>query len=103
MGQRISMPVLQSQQARAALGPVVVDALVATPFLHAGLLELLFEATPLVAARHALQLSAARGNRPYMIAIHFRAGNRSPQKWNDPPRHQMSELHQFLDCAAIVE
>lgn len=71
--------------------------------MHADLLELLFEPTPLVAGRFARVHEAAHNGRKHLIAIHFRAGNRSPERWSDPPRHQLSDLDLFLNCAATVE
>lgn len=102
--QRVTAEVLQSSEARAALAPSrVASRLLATPYLHADLLELLFEPSQLLAARHQQVSAVARGGRRHLLAIHFRAGNRSPDKWQDPPRHQLSELDAFLECAAIVE
>ena len=39
---------------------------------------------------------------PY-ISIHFRAGNESSSRWRDPPRHALSELDTFLECAQKLE
>merc|ERR1711959_28550 len=66
-------------------------------------LELLFEPSPLLAMRHARVHEAARGGRRHLLAIHFRAGNQSPNRWSDPPRHQLSDLDAFLRCAQRVE
>jgi hypothetical protein len=39
------------------------------------------------------------GNEPF-LSIHFRAGNGSPENWNDPARHSLeTDLGQFLHCA----
>lgn len=101
--QRTTIETLRSPEARAMLGPRMVDDLMSLPFLHAELLEMLFEPSALVAKRHEALASAARGNRKRLIAIHFRAGDRSPERWRDPPRHPLSELDRFLDCALLVE
>ena len=42
-------------------------------------------------------------NGPPFLAIHFRVGNGSPQKWNDPARHSVEALEIFLNCASIAE
>ncbi|CAK0890125.1 unnamed protein product, partial [Prorocentrum cordatum] len=101
--QRISAPLLRSPEARAALGAGAAAELLATPWLHADLMEVLFEPSPLLAARYAKVSSAARNGRRRLLAIHFRAGNRSPERWSDPPRHALADLEAFLLCAAEVE
>ena len=39
---------------------------------------------------------------PY-LAMHFRAGNESQGRWNDPARHSLSDLDMFLHCANLAE
>ena len=41
--------------------------------------------------------------RQHLLAIHFRAGDKSPDRWVDPPRHGLGEFGAVLDCAASVE
>eukprot|EP00927_Polykrikos_kofoidii_P034893 TRINITY_DN29507_c0_g1_i1.p1 TRINITY_DN29507_c0_g1~~TRINITY_DN29507_c0_g1_i1.p1 ORF type:complete len:958 (-),score=126.16 TRINITY_DN29507_c0_g1_i1:52-2877(-) len=101
--QRITMPLLQSAEARAKLGPSTVSLLLTAPYLHAELTDLLFEPSPLLSLRHAHVHAAARNGRRYLLAIHFRAGNRSPGRWKDPPRHRIEDLNAFLDCAVSAE
>jgi hypothetical protein len=49
-----------------------------------------------------MMAASARSVKPF-ISIHFRTGNGSPKVWYDPPRHQLSALMDFLDCAGFVE
>jgi len=101
--QRVTLPILQNAEARTLLGPAVTDNLLAQPYLHAELLELLFEPTPLLASRAFAVLDAARAGRKRLVAIHFRSGDRSAGRWQDPPRHALSELDLFFDCAEAAE
>eukprot|EP00928_Gymnodinium_smaydae_P053892 TRINITY_DN37785_c0_g1_i2.p1 TRINITY_DN37785_c0_g1~~TRINITY_DN37785_c0_g1_i2.p1 ORF type:complete len:870 (-),score=123.91 TRINITY_DN37785_c0_g1_i2:26-2635(-) len=100
--QRVTAAVLQSTVARNRLGTLAAK-LLATPFLHAELFDLLFEPTPLLAQRHAEVKASALAGRQRLLAVHFRAGDRSPQRWKDPPRHSLGDLEAFLACAASVE
>jgi len=101
--QRVTMPVLHSAEARTGFTAPVADGLLALPFLHAELLELLLEPTPLLANRHAALRKATLAGHRHLVAVHFRAGDRSPERWSDPPRHSLSELDVFLDCAREAE
>lgn len=100
--QRVSPAVLQSKEAQSLMGPLAAQ-LLKTPYLHAALLELLFEPSQLLAARHAEVLEAAKLGRKRLIAVHFRAGDKSPNRWSDPPRHGLSDLEGFLGCAQGLE
>ncbi|CAE7723648.1 unnamed protein product [Symbiodinium sp. CCMP2456] len=77
--QRVSPAVLQSKEAQSLMGPLAAQ-LLKTPYLHAALLELLFEPSQLLAARHAEVLEAAKLGRKRLIAVHFRAGDKSPNR-----------------------
>ncbi|CAE7407608.1 unnamed protein product [Symbiodinium natans] len=100
--QRVSPAVLVSKEAQSLMGPLATQ-LLKMPYLHAALLELLFEPSQLLAARHAEVLEAAKLGRPRLIAVHFRAGDQSPNRWSDPPRHGLSDLEGFLGCAQGLE
>lgn len=100
--QRLTMEILRSTEARALMGTLAED-LAGIPFLHAELLELLFEPTTLLAERFADHWRVATGGRHHVVAIHLRTGNGSPEKWHDPPRHKLSDLNLCIECAALVE
>lgn len=69
------------------------------PALHSYLFQMLFAPSPALQARlNARDLPAGR-----RIGLHFRAGDQMPQNWKDPPRHPLSELDEFLDCAESLE
>eukprot|EP00933_Yihiella_yeosuensis_P031942 TRINITY_DN25533_c0_g1_i1.p1 TRINITY_DN25533_c0_g1~~TRINITY_DN25533_c0_g1_i1.p1 ORF type:complete len:710 (-),score=87.62 TRINITY_DN25533_c0_g1_i1:74-1966(-) len=40
---------------------------------------------------------------PPLIALHFRSGDQSPTRWQDPPRHSLDSLAELLACAREVE
>eukprot|EP00811_Abedinium_folium_P003383 NODE_1310_length_2526_cov_10.775740.p1 GENE.NODE_1310_length_2526_cov_10.775740~~NODE_1310_length_2526_cov_10.775740.p1 ORF type:complete len:828 (-),score=210.43 NODE_1310_length_2526_cov_10.775740:41-2221(-) len=101
--ERVTAPLLDSPTARALMGSATADALLSMPYLHADLLELLFEPSPLLAQRFAQVSSAAYVGRTRLIAMHLRVGNRSPHRWLDPARHSLSDLDALFDCASKIE
>lgn len=100
--QRVTAAVLQSPEAQALMGPTAKQ-LLGRPYLHAAMLELLFEPSELLAQRHQEVLEAALLGRRKLIAVHFRAGDQSPQRWSDPRRHGLGDLDAFLACAQGLE
>ncbi|CAE7345054.1 unnamed protein product [Symbiodinium sp. CCMP2592] len=92
--QRLTAAALQASGQRAeSLG------LSRQPALHSHLFQMLFVPSPALQARlNARDLPAGR-----RIGVHFRAGDQMPQNWKDPPRHPLSELDEFLDCAQSLE
>eukprot|EP00913_Durusdinium_trenchii_P011719 g11005.t1 len=72
--QRVTAAVLQSPEAQALMGPTAKE-LLSRPYLHAAMLELLFEPSQVLAQRHQ----------------------------EDPPRHGLNDLEAFLGCAQGLE
>jgi hypothetical protein len=69
-------------------------------FLAAEIWDLLFKPTPHL--NYFITKSRSILPEKY-IAIHFRAGDKTPGKWHDPARHGLDLLDQFFECAQIVE
>ncbi|CAE7218754.1 unnamed protein product [Symbiodinium natans] len=92
--QRLTAAALHASEQRAeSLG------LSRQPELHSHLFRMLFAPSPALQARlNARNLPAGR-----RIGLHFRAGDQMPQNWKDPPRHALSQLDEFLDCAESLE
>lgn len=67
--------------------------------LHALLFRLLFR--PSAALQRRLNARGLPEGR--LIGLHFRAGDQMPKHWKDPPRHGLTEMDEFLDCAERVE
>eukprot|EP00435_Cladocopium_sp_Y103_P011106 s2418_g2.t2 len=86
--QRVTAAVLQSPEAQALMGPTAKQ-LLGRPYLHAAMLELLFEPSELLAQRHQEVLEAALLGRRKLIA--------------DPRRHGLGDLDAFLACAQGLE
>ncbi|CAE7340862.1 unnamed protein product [Symbiodinium pilosum] len=92
--QRLTAVALQAAEQRAASRGLSLQ-----PELHSHLFQMLFEPSPALLARlNARNLPVGR-----RIGIHFRAGDQMPQNWKDPPRHPLSQLDEFLDCAESLE
>ncbi|CAJ1380766.1 unnamed protein product [Effrenium voratum] len=91
--QRLSAAALRSHPRSArALG-------LTGPRLHMELFQLLFQPSPALSAR----LRARKLPEGRRIGLHFRAGDQMPQHWKDPPRHDLAQLEEFLNCAEDLE